>query len=89
LRTILYLSKPENHISIETGHVNEPFLITWDSAFYEFRKALKNYPGYSYWYIYSPLKFVDRLSVDIPEMLTPVTWHTDPTPGFGSSKLIA
>jgi len=27
--------------------------------------------------------------LDIPEMLTPVTRHTDPIIGFGSSKLMA
>jgi len=27
--------------------------------------------------------------MDIPEMLTPVTRHTDPITGFGSSKLMA
>lgn len=64
LRTILYLSNPENHVNAETGHLNEPFLITWDSAFYSFRKALsRKYKKLSFWYIYSPLKFVDRLSI--------------------------
>jgi len=64
LRTILYLSTKENHINEETGEINEPFLITWDSAFYSFRKKLlSNHKEYSYWYIYSPLKVVDRFSV--------------------------
>ncbi len=64
LRTILYLSNPENHTNPETGQLNEPFLLTWDSAFYSFRKELKRkYKNLTFWYIYSPLKFIDRLSV--------------------------
>ena len=64
LRTILFLSQKENNIDIETGEINEPFLITWDSAFYSFRKdLLKAHPELTYWYIYSPLKLVDRLSI--------------------------
>jgi hypothetical protein len=64
LRTILYLSTTENHISLSNGIINEPFLITWDSAFYGFRKKLlKTHKECNYWYIYSPLKFIDRLSV--------------------------
>jgi hypothetical protein len=64
LRTILYLSTPENHSITETGQLNEPFLLTWDSAFYNFRKTLiRKYKNLSYWYIYSPLKFIDRLSL--------------------------
>jgi len=64
LRTILYLSTTENHISTSNGIINEPFLITWDSAFYGFRKKLlASHKECNYWYIYSPLKFIDRLSV--------------------------
>ncbi len=64
LRTILYLSSEDQHINSENGSLNEPFLITWDSAFYNFRKTLlQKYRQLSYWYIYSPLKFIDRLSV--------------------------
>lgn len=64
LRTILYLSTKENHTNIKNGEIEEPFLVTWDSAFYKFRKALlRKYNEFSYWYIYSPLKVVDRFSV--------------------------
>lgn len=64
LRTMLYLSNPENHTEAETGQLNEPFLITWDSAFYSFRKELsRKNKELSFWYIYSPLKMVDRLSI--------------------------
>lgn len=64
LRTILYLASKENHLNEETEEFNEPFLVTWDSAFYSFRKELlANHKELSYWYIYTPLKVVDRLSV--------------------------
>lgn len=64
LRTILYLSTKENHTNLENGEIEEPFLVTWDSAFYKFRKALLDkHKELSYWYIYSPLKVVDRFSV--------------------------
>ena len=64
LRTILYLSSSTNHVSVENGELNEPFLLTWDSAFYNFRKELlRKYKFLNYWYIYSPLKFIDRLTV--------------------------
>ncbi|MCA0233214.1 MAG: hypothetical protein LCH91_22295 [Bacteroidetes bacterium] len=64
LRTILYLSTKANHTNIENGEIEEPFLVTWDSAFYKFRKALLDkHKEFSYWYIYSPLKVVDRFSV--------------------------
>ena len=56
LRTILYLSTCDDD--------DEPFLVTWDSVFYGFRKTfLTKHPELSFWYIYSPLKVVDRLSV--------------------------
>ncbi len=64
LRTILYLSTREYHTNSSTNEINEPFLITWDSAFYSFRKSLlTEHKELSYWYIYSPLKVVDRFSV--------------------------
>ena len=64
LRTIIYLSTKELHLD-ENGLYQEPYLITWDSAFYSIRQKLTNMPNneYFFWYIYSPLKFVDRISV--------------------------
>jgi hypothetical protein len=57
LRTLLYLSTAYNANS-------ESFLVTWDSVFYGFRKKILNkFPQLKFWYIYSPLKVVDRLSV--------------------------
>lgn len=64
LRTIIYLATKDYHQDQLTKEFNEPFLITWDSAFYSFRKKLlTTHKELSYWYIYSPLKVVDRLSV--------------------------
>jgi len=64
LRTILYLATKESHTNQENGELEEPFLITWDSAFYSFRKQLlSDRKELTYWYIYSPLKIVDRISV--------------------------
>jgi hypothetical protein len=64
LRTILYLATKENHVNPENGELNEPFLVTWDYAFYPFLKQLlERHKEFTYWYIYSPLKIVDRFSV--------------------------
>lgn len=65
LRTILYLSTKDYHLN-EYGVFEEPYLLTWDSSFYSIRKTLmsqKQKLNSSFWYIYSPLKLVDRLSV--------------------------
>lgn len=43
-----------------------PFIVSWDFAFLDIRKRLKenlNYKNYSCWYAFSPLKMVDRLSI--------------------------
>lgn len=64
LRTILYLSSKQNHTNPKNGEYTEPFLVTWDSAFYPFRKKIgDNHKDFGYWYIYTPLKVVDRFSV--------------------------
>lgn len=63
LKTALFLSERDYHIDSHTSVLNEPFLITWDSAFYDLRNAMKKFTGRSFWYIYSPLKYTDRLSV--------------------------
>ncbi|WP_162126085.1 hypothetical protein [Flavobacterium phycosphaerae] len=64
VRTILYLSNPDYHIN-ENGHIDEPYLVTWDTTFQSIRKTILSEPlnGASFWYIYSPMKLVDRLSV--------------------------
>lgn len=63
LRSILYLSTQSLHTDYN-GIINEPYLITWDSTFYSFRKnLLTNHKDYGYWYIYSPFKYIDKYSV--------------------------
>ena len=65
IRSIIYLSNKDNFTNKENSEFNEPFLITWDYSFQPFRKEMfKNSPkDFSYWYIYSPSKFIDRMSV--------------------------
>jgi|GEM_PF-837961 len=64
--TLAYLCSREDHIDYETGEPFDHFFITWDSIFYDIRQSIKRKLGdstYAYWHIYSPPKFVDRLSV--------------------------
>ena len=64
VNTIIYLSDPNAHIDQNSTFVNEPFLITWDKSFYAARKRiLEKYPYRGYWYIYTPAKYADRLSL--------------------------
>lgn len=61
---MLYLSDEEKHINLDSNLLDEPFFITWDSTFYTFRKIFLNkIKGRSYFYIYTPMKFANRLSV--------------------------
>lgn len=61
---MLYLSEECNHINPDSNLLDEPFFITWDSTFYTFRKKFFNkFKGRSYFYIYTPMKFANRLSV--------------------------
>jgi len=61
LNTILYLS--EMHFDIEDGLFTEPFLITWDTSFYEVRKAFKKFTELNHYYLYPPMKFANTISV--------------------------
>ena len=62
LRTIIYLSTKELHV--RNGFINEAFLVTWDTLFYTIRKEiLEKIKPYSYWYIYTPSKIADRISL--------------------------
>ncbi|MDP1814623.1 MAG: hypothetical protein Q8K92_09275 [Leadbetterella sp.] len=64
VNTVIYLSDPNAHLSKNTNIVNEPFLITWDKSFYAARKRiLEKYSHRNYWYIYTPAKYADRLSL--------------------------
>ena len=38
LKCLLYLSSEDLHIDIDSGLFDEPFLLTWDSSFYNMRK---------------------------------------------------
>ena len=61
---MLYLSEECNHINPDSNLLDEPFFLTWDSTFYTFRKKFLNkFKGRSYFYIYTPMKFANRLSV--------------------------
>lgn len=64
IRTVIYLSTPDHHIN-GNGHIEEPYLVTWDTTFLSIRKKLLSDTsnGALFWYIYSPMKLVDRLSV--------------------------
>lgn len=62
LKTILMLSK-DFQPSVNCDF-KEPFLITWDQSFYKFRKEMNNrFSELGEWYIYTPLKFANTLSV--------------------------
>ena len=62
LNTILLLSK--DYQPTTDCDFKEPFLITWDQTFYKFRKDMnKRFSELGDWYIYTPLKFANTLSV--------------------------
>lgn len=62
LKTILLLSK-DFEPSIDCDF-KEPFLITWDQSFYKIRKEMNTrFSELGEWYIYTPLKFANTLSV--------------------------
>lgn len=64
VNTIIYLSDAEEHFDEGTQSINEPFLITWDKSFYPARKRiLERYLHRGYWYIYTPSKYANRLSL--------------------------
>lgn len=59
LNTILYLSK---ELQLADDEI-PPYLITWDSSFYKVRNDFRKFPELDYWYIYSPQKFSNTLSI--------------------------
>ncbi|MEI9912800.1 MAG: hypothetical protein WDO71_26030 [Bacteroidota bacterium] len=64
IKTIGYLSDSSINIDEETKMINEPFLISWDKSFFNARKKiLSKYPNRTYWYIYTPARFADRVSL--------------------------
>lgn len=61
LNTILLLSKD---YECDVEDFKEPFLITWDRSFFEIRKRMNDrFHELGQWYIYSPSKFANTLSV--------------------------
>lgn len=64
IKMVQYLSDVNNHINPKTELADEPFFITCDSSLYDYRQSyIERYPKRLYWYIYTPLKFANRLSV--------------------------
>lgn len=62
LKTILLLSK--DYEPTADSDFREPFLITWDQSFYRIRKEMnEHFSELGEWYIYTPLKFANTLSV--------------------------
>lgn len=66
VQLILDLSNLNMHLDDRLAIRSEPFLVTWDREFYTFRKTLMEKfqnMGFGYFYIYSPSKLSDRISV--------------------------
>lgn len=61
LYTILHLS--EMHFDVEEGYFTEPYLITWDTSFYEVRSSFSKFKELNHWYVYPPMKFANTISV--------------------------
>ena len=60
---ILYLSTSDNHLD-STGQISEPIFVTWDASIQSIRPVVdKVYAAANYWYLYTPAKLLDRLSV--------------------------
>lgn len=64
IKMVQFLSDASNHINPDTQLPDEPFFITCDSSLYSYRQTfISQYPKRLRWYIYTPLKFANRLSV--------------------------
>lgn len=64
IKMIQYLSDKNAHINQDTQLPEEPYFITCDSSLYNYRHHfIARYPKRLHWYIYTPLKFANRLSV--------------------------
>lgn len=59
LNMILYLAKEVQQDEDEIS----PYLISWDSSFYKVRTSFRKFNELGYWYIYSPQKFSNTLSI--------------------------
>ena len=58
-----YLSDQSNFVNAETGLCEEPYLITLDTTITPMRKKFVEDFKRSFWYIYPPIKFANRLSL--------------------------
>lgn len=58
-----HLSDQTNFVNTETGLTEEPYLITLDTTIIPMRQKLVDNYQRTYWYIYPPLKFANRLSI--------------------------
>lgn len=61
LNAILHIS--DKQFDMEEYDFIEPYFITWDTSFYEARKNFRKFKELSYWYLMSPMKFSDTISV--------------------------
>lgn len=62
LRTILYLANQSQHELDDVTVI--PHFVTWDSRFYSMRQTmLAKFNNLSYWFIYSPAQFADKMTV--------------------------
>jgi hypothetical protein len=76
LKDKLYKPKPYNvlvndalmvcHLADREFHINEPFFLTWDKTFTEFRREFKNQFSRTElisWHLFSPSKFLNHMSL--------------------------
>lgn len=66
LRLIRYLADKDSHSDFDTGRYFEPYLATWDTTFYDFRKRLLKLStsSYSFFYIYNPSRLINKISLE-------------------------
>ena len=42
----------------------DPTIVTWDNSFFEIRKSFfGKHPGFKYWFLFSPAKYIDHLAL--------------------------
>lgn len=61
LNTVLHLSNM--YYDFDEQSFAEPFLVTWDTSFYEIRKSFKKFAELNHWYLYPPMKFANTISI--------------------------
>ncbi len=63
LTCMYYLSDQTNFVNETTGLSDEPYFITLDTSISPMRTRMVEHYQRTYWYIYPPLKFANRLSI--------------------------